>query len=301
MNKKTKIWLIIATSLIFVGCIIFGSVMTMLNWDFTKLLTVKYETNDYSINEEYKNISINTKSADVLFVPSETSQTSVVCYEQKNMKHSVAVENGTLVINIADERKWYEYIGVNLGTPKITVYIPQTVYGALSIKASTGDVSIKNDFGFESIDISLSTGDINIKNLTAKTLDLSLTTGEITVSNVNCEGDFTVNVTTGDVDITDTTCKNLKSKGSTGDISLKNVIASETFSIERSTGDVEFEKSDAEELYVITDTGDVEGSLLSEKVFITRTDTGNIEVPKSTNGGRCEITTDTGDIEIDIK
>ena len=46
MSKITKIWLIIAASFVLIGCIIFGGVMTMLKWDFTKLSTDKYETND---------------------------------------------------------------------------------------------------------------------------------------------------------------------------------------------------------------------------------------------------------------
>ena len=40
--------------------------------------------------------------------------------------------------------------------------------------------------------------------------------------------------------------------------------------------------------------------VLSAKVFITETDTGKVEVPKSVTGGRCEIETDTGDIQITV-
>ena len=57
---------------------------------------------------------------------------------------------------------------------------------------------------------------------------------------------------------------------------------------------------DAAEIFVETDTGDVKGSLLSEKVFIPKSDTGDIKVPKTVTGGRCEITTDTGDIKIEL-
>ena len=53
-------------------------------------------------------------------------------------------------------------------------------------------------------------------------------------------------------------------------------------------------------MFVETDTGDVTGSLLSDKVFITKSDTGSIDVPKTVTGGKCEITTDTGDIKIEI-
>ena len=64
MSKITKIWLIIAASLVLVGCIIFGGVMTMLKWDFTKLSTGKYETHNYEIDEKFNNISIVTDTAE---------------------------------------------------------------------------------------------------------------------------------------------------------------------------------------------------------------------------------------------
>ncbi len=280
MTKTTKIWLIIATTLLLTGCIIFGGVMTVYKWDFSKLSTNKYETNKYDIADNFKNISVNVKTADIVFVASEKAKTEVVCYEQDNANHEVSVDNDTLTIKLVDERKWYEYIGINFRTPKITVYLPQGEYGNLTVSASTGD--------------------IDIKNLSAENINLTVTTGEIEAKSITCNGDFKTTVSTGEVELKDVSCKNLSSNGNTGDITLKDVIAEEKFAIERSTGDVKFERCDANEIFVKTDTGDVKGSLLSDKVFITQTDTGNIDVPKTIIGGRCEITTDTGDIKITV-
>jgi len=319
MRKTTKIWLVIAASLVLIGSIVFGGVMSMLKWDFTKLSTGTYETNDYEINEDYKNISIVTDTADIVFVPSENPKTSVVCHEQKNMKHSVTVKDDTLVIEVIDTRKWYEYIGINFGGPKITVYIPQRECGVLSVRSDTGDVEISKDITFESIDISgstgnvanyasalenitikLTTGNIGTENISAGVLDLSVLTGGIRVSDITCQGDVKINVSTGKANLTDIACKNLLSRGNTGDISLKNVTASEKFSIKRSTGDVRFDGCDAAEIFVETDTGDVVGSLITDKVFITETSTGRIDVPNTTRGGRCEVITGTGNIKIAV-
>ncbi len=319
MRKRTKAGLIIASCLVLIGCILFGGVMAMLKWDFTKLSTTKYETNEYAINEHYNNLSIVTDTADIMLVPSVSAKSTVVCYEQKNVKHSVTVQNGTLVIEVVDTRRWYEYIGINFGAPKITVSIPQGDYGVLSVKSSTGDVEIPKNFQFESMDISESTGDvtsaasvsellkiktntgdIRVENISAGALDLSVSTGSVTVSGVVCEGDVKIRVSTGKTALTDIPCKNVISDGNTGDISLKNVIATEKFSIERSTGDVTFDGCDAAEIVVETDTGDVRGNLLSDKVFVAETDTGRVDVPKTVSGGRCEITTDTGNIRISI-
>lgn len=297
---KTKVWLLIAASLVLIGSILFVGVMSTLCWDFTKLSTGEFETNTYEISQAFDAISMDTDTADIVFALSEDGICKVVCYEQENAKHSAAVENDTLTIRVADKREWYEYIGINFSTPKITVYLPKTEYTKLLIHGDTSDVEISNDFMFKSVDISLSTGDICIENISAGALDLSVSTGNITVSHVTCDGDVKIDVSTGKTDMTDVRCKNLISSGDTGDISLKNVIATEKFSIERSTGDVKLESVDAGEIYIETDTGDVRGTLRTDKIFLTQTDTGGVDVPNTTTGGKCEIHTDTGDIKISI-
>lgn len=320
MRKTAKIWLVIAASLVFVGLIMFAAVMSEYKWDFSKLSTGKYETNTYEISEEFSNLSMNTDTADIIFALSDDGKCRVECYEEEKAKHSVAVQENTLVIKMIDEKSWYDYIGINFGSPKITVYLPKAEYTSLFINGSTGDIEIPKNFKFEGVDISLSTGDVNffasaskliviktstgnicVENTSAGTLDLSASTGRITVSNVICGGDANINVSIGRTNLNNIECKNITSCGDTGDISLNNVIAAEKFSIKRSTGDVRFDGSDAAEILVETDTGDVTGTFLSEKTFFVETDTGTVDVPESITGGRCEITTDTGDIELDIQ
>jgi len=245
MRTRTKVWLIIAASLVLIGSILFVHVMTTLQWDFMKLATVEYETNIYEISETFDDISVNTGTADIAFMLSDDGICRVECHEEANAKHSVTVEDGTLAVELTDKKSAYNfnvYIGLNFGSPKITVYLPKTEYD-----------------------------------------------------------DVTIRVSTGKTYLTDIVCKNVILSGSTGDIYLNNVIAEEKFSVERSTGDVKFDGSDAAEIFVSTDTGDVTGSLLSGKEFITQTDTGVMDVPKTVDGGRCEIVTDTGDIRITIK
>ena len=94
MKKSTKIWLVIATCLLLAVVIIFGGVMTMLKWDFTKLSTVKYETNKHEITEAFNSITIRTNTSDVKILPTEGNKCEIVCIEKANLKHTVTTENG---------------------------------------------------------------------------------------------------------------------------------------------------------------------------------------------------------------
>ena len=319
MNHHMKMWLVIAVVLIVVGGAVFVGAMAMVKWDFKQLSTTKYVINSYEISEKFYNISLIADTADVDFVLTDDGVCKVICYEGEKEKHTVSVAENTLKIQLVDERKWYEHIGIGYDSPKLTIYLPETQYGNVLVKTTTGDILMPKDFLLESLNItattgdirnsasatgavqlSVTTGDIYAESMMAQSLDMKVSTGKIQASDIGCEGDVTLQVSTGDVVLKDIVCKKVVSGGSTGDIILENVIAAETFSLERSTGDVRFERSDAGEINVTTSTGDITGSLLSDKLYIVDNNTGEVILPKGTVGGKCEITTDTGDVILTI-
>ena len=289
--------------------------------DFGMFTNSNFVTNTYEITDDFDSVSLKTDTADVAFLVSEDGICRVMCYEQGSMKHAVTVEEGTLGVQLEDTRKWYEHISLfSAGHPMITVYLPEGDYAALSVEVSTGDVGIPEGMQFEQIEvlgttgdvicsasavesmkIETSTGTIRVEDVTVGQMALRVSTGNVSVSSVVCEGDISLTVTTGKARLNEVSCRTLTSVGNTGDLYMAGVLASETVSLERSTGDVELEACDAAQLWIKTDTGDVEGSLLTEKVFLVVTDTGDVDVPKTVTGGRCEVTTDTGDVEFRIK
>lgn len=320
MSKTAKMWIVVAAVLVALGMVLFAGVMAAYDWDFTKLSTITYETNIYQVSGTFDIISIDVNTTEIEFIPTDDEDCSIVCFEAEKVKHSATVQNGTLVINTLDTRKWYDHIGISLGTPKMTVFLPQNEYNSLFIETDTGDITISEDFMFETleikgdtsdikcyasvtniIEVEVSTGNIEVGNISAGQLNLATTTGGIKISSATVKNNIDIETDTGSVKLTDISCADFIAEGDTGTISLKNVIATEKISIENDVGDIKFEGSDAAEIYFKTSTGDVAGTLLSEKIFITDTSTGRISVPKTTTGGKCEIKTSTGDIEIAIE
>ena len=315
-----KVMIIVAVALVILGAVVCIAAAASMKFDFRKMDNGNYQTNTYAVTEEFSSISIDVSTEKIAFKPADDGKCSVVCLEEENLKHEVSVSNGALTIIEKDERKWSDHIGFYTRTPEITVYLPESIYANLSIKTDTGDIEIPADFSFESASIKgdtadiefyapvkdllmihVTTGDIKTANITAGELDLRASTGHMSLSSIRCDGDIFTKVSTGKIRLEDITCGNLTSEGTTGDLTMKHVVASGNFNITRGTGDVEFDACDAAEIYVKTSTGDVTGTLLSEKIFFAESDTGKVRVPKSVTGGRCEIETDTGKIEITIK
>ena len=319
MRKSGK-WIITAIVLLVTGIVICGVSFGVLGFDLGKLSTVTYVTNTYDVSEKFQNISIDGDTENIKFVFSEEEKCRVVCFEEENDLHTVRVEDQTLTIEKKDRKGFWWNVSIATESPSITVYLPEKVYKELSIESDTGDVEIPKEFSFDTINVNLDTGDmsclasaegdirvrtdtghITIADVTAAGMLLSSDTGKMELSDVKISGDLEIQEHTGKVVLENVKCRNFTSDGDTGSLVMTNVTASGEFNLERNTGDIEFHGCDAETIYVETDTGDVTGTLLTDKVFITETDTGSVDVPKSVSGGRCEISTDTGDIRIEIQ
>ena len=283
MSKASKIWLIMATSLTAIGMILFIIAMSINDWDFSKLSAEEYYSTIYYIPEKFENINVNTKAADVSFMISSEDKVEVLVNEQEKVRHTVEVKGDTLTISVDDKRKWYEHIGISFETPEIIIFLPKEYL--------LSDVKIKT-----------STGDICAEAILVDSMDLTVSTGKITISNVECKGNISTEVFTGKVKVSHVICKNIYADGDTGDINLTSVLVEDMLSVKRDTGDVKFSRCDAGEIYMETDTGDITGSLLTYMEFYIETDTGDVKVPHDgeIEGGRCDLITDTGDIEISI-
>ena len=320
MNRTMKLWLTVAASLVFVGGVLFGIVMLLTGGDLMKLSNGDHEMNSYDVGGEFRNIFVQAKDADVLFLPSEDGSCRVVCDEAQRLKYSVSVENGTLSVRPVDARRWYEYISWFSPEKQVTVYLPAVEYGALAVEGSTGDIEISARFMFASVDASVGTGDVRcyasasgevkiktatgsacVEGISVGSLALSTSTGSASASDILCAGDVTVGVSTGSAQLKNVQCANAFLSGGTGTIHLQNVIAEQNLRIENGTGDVHLDGCDAAEIFAKASTGDITGTLYSGKIFVTDSSTGRIDVPASAPGGRCELYTTTGDIQIIIQ
>ena len=321
MKESTRVWIFVATALVIVGVIGFFVTMAKNKWNFKELDDTMFVTNNYDFDTTIEDITINTDTADLVFEKSTDGKAHISCYEDEKRLHNVAVSGSTLSVEVTDSRKWYEkFATVSFKAPSIKIALPEAAYKALVIKESTGEVKIPADFSFSSIDIKastgnvqcyastegtlkikLSTGGITVEGVSAAAANFETSTGSITVKSLSCAGDMYVKVSTGKSRLSDITCASFTSEGTTGAITMERLVASGKFKVKRSTGNVNLDKCDGAEVYIETDTGNIKGSFASDKIVFAKSDTGRVDVPKSTNGGSCELKSDTGHIIITIE
>lgn len=321
MKKSASVWLIVAVCLIVGGSILFAVSIASMGFEWTRLGTVQYETNTYTVDGQFDRICIRETTGKIIFLPSEDDTCRVECLEDTKTRHEVYVSNGTLTIEVINHRKWYEYIGIAFRSTETTVYLPQKAYQSLEAESNTGDIEVPGWLTFRDVSISGDTSDIicraavtgvlDIETDTGKIyvetangkmngMELSSDTGRVEVRGISVDGDVEIKTKTGRIELHGVRCGKLSADSNTGRVMLEQVIAEQEISVETNTGDVVFDRSDAASIDVKSDTGDVTGSLLSGKIFDVESHTGHARVPAGTQGGRCHIETETGDIEIEI-
>jgi DUF4097 and DUF4098 domain-containing protein YvlB len=178
----------------------------------------EFETHEYEIKENYKDIKIVTDTADIQFILSEKPNTFIVCEEEKNANHSVMVKENTLRIEVNDNKKWYEDIGINLRAPKITVYLGKSEYGNISLKTDIGNILLDNIIVTGKIAIETDTGNVKFEECDASEVFIETDTGNVT-------GSF----------VTD---KVVFAESNTGNIDIPKVIADEKCEIITETGNI---------------------------------------------------------------
>lgn len=248
--------------------------------------STEYVTEVFEIEDEFTNISVTALTSDITIDRSDDGKCRVEFFQPDYMELEAGVNNGTLEIEVNEDDPARLVFNIMSKTPTIKVYLPEEVYEDLSIDVTTGDIILGGISYGGSVDIKVTTGDIGIGN---------------NVSDDLTYGDLNIEVNTGDIVIDNVGCQDLIYNVVTGDIQLRDVLAADNINITGTTGDLTFDGCDARRITVNLVTGDINGTLLTDKDFDAHTVTGDIDVPSSSEGGRCELTTTTGDIVIDIE
>ena len=237
------------------------------------------KTKTFIIDEAFNKISIDVETEDIDIYYSN-NENKMVFNENNEVSLEVKVVNDTLIICIADERKFYDQM-FDFTIYKLDLFLSKDIIENIDIKCSTGDINIHDGLNVNNLKINNSTGDIEASNCDLGCLDINTSTGNIDLKNVGCQK--------LDIEIT------------TGNTKLTNVLVEEDLNINGSTGNVYLNDFDAKNIYIKLSTGNVKGTILTNKFFIVSSSTGDVVVPETRDGGKCKISTSTGNIIIKYK
>ena len=329
MKTSQKVALIVAAALFGCGVVLAAAGFAAVGFDHSKLEAEPLIENTHIIRSEFDDIFVQVSTANVsvrLSGENPSGDCRVVCKERKEVYHTAEVKDGILQVRVVDNRKWYDHINIFDEEMTVTIYLPcNTEYSTLEIHTDTGDISVpmmglkytkaifKSNTGdvftgahaTQILEARTDTGDIYVNGATGGAFAFVSITGDIKVqvsNSLTTGAQMSVITDTGDIDLSLMNGYRMLIETETGDINMKKVSVDENSYIFSDTGDITLEDFESQMISVVTSTGDVEGTLRSPKMFEIETSTGDVNVPPNGNDcGTCKITTDTGDINIQIK
>lgn len=295
MKKLT----VIAVILLAAGLIIFSAAFAFAKFDFKALSSEEYITNTYYAENAFSDIEIDVDEFKVTLIPYDGDECKVVCTETEKLKINVQTENGILKITQEDNRNWTDHVGVFLVEETVDVYLSEKEYGTLRINNTSGSAVISDGLVFSELHTESTSGSVKCC-ADADILSIDNTSGSIKLEGVDAS-DINIKATSGSISLKSVEAENsITADASSGSITFDSVRC-EALTVSASSGSVRLNDSDAADIDIRTSSGSVKGTLLSNKVFVTDTSSGSVDVPASFEGGKCYIKTSSGSIEISIK
>ena len=239
--------------------------------------------------EAFKSLYVNTTSGDVNLNVRYTFSEDVTLTSNSGTIGTAASVDGHLELHDAS--------GDIFAMGFLNTVTARTVSGDISLGGTTVDG------GCTTSDVKLksTSGDIAVRKATLNGLTVDVGSGDIALDSLTVTDAIHANNVSGDVLLLHVTCGELDVEATSCSVELIDSTVAGHLSIKTGSGDVHLERADAETLYVKTVSGFVKGSLRTPKVFYADTSSGSVDVPKSTEGGLCEIKTTSGDIRIIVE
>ncbi len=173
--------------------------------------------------------------------------------------------------------------------------------GALTAHSTSGSVCVDHLTVAGEAKLSSTSGRIEVKNTQAGALTADVGSGRVILEDVTVTNAITAETTSGGITLTRVSGGSMALDTGSGAVELTDTTATGHLQAETTSGSIRLTRADAATLNLKAGSGSVKGSLRTPKIFYTDTGSGSVDVPKSTEGGLCEIKTTSGSIHITLE
>lgn len=296
MKKAKMTAIIIASIVLVVGVAVTVASLAVARFDISGLLGNKKISYEVSDLEAFERISICESSCDVR-VESTVQEPYIEYTGSDSVTHNVTVKDGTLVIEGVDGRKWYEKI-LSFVDGKLTLYLPHGNEYELEISTKSGNVTIERAFNAKTVNVTTASGNVECGSDASEGATVETTSGNVNFN--GCHGKkISAKTTSGEIYAGGAICLEASFESCSGNVELEGVNVRDSLNVETTSGNIELDECDSAALKLVSTSGNISGELLSEKVFMAKSTSGRINVPFGLSGGKCEITTTSGNIDFE--
>lgn len=170
---------------------------------------------------------------------------------------------------------------------ELRVLLPSGFSGSVTIRTTTGEVSIEDLGGIRTLDVYVNEGDLSVSGVSVFSASLSYTAGDLTVDGLEAESFVRLNGVTGVSEVKNVNTPLFEVNVTAGSMEL-SAIDAEISRIVATTGSYSISDFDSQDITINLTTGSVNGMLkgrLNDYEIDCGTLTGNCNLPSENNGG----------------
>lgn len=229
MKKSKKILLTVSVICILAGlAMMAGAWLTLLDMDSGEIATMQFEKKAHTITDPFSQIIISTVNSSIEILPSTDGSCHVICDDNEKLYHEVSVqktEEGSLLhISQHDDWEWYETLGGLHWdeAPTLKVYLPMTEYEILHASSGSGDITVTQNFSFQTVFTLSTSGNTALSGLKAEHLTVRSSGGDIVIRSIQASQDVFLENVSGMMQIENLTAANLTTSTTSGNTVLEN-------------------------------------------------------------------------------
>lgn len=199
-----------------------------------------YEFKELVLEDDFDYLKIDLISHNINFKHSDDDKLKVEYYESENDKVNIKVEGNTLKLK-SEYKKKYRFFNFRFKSPKVSnvdIYLPKNEYQNIDVELISGDLKI-NNFIFNEISIKTTSGDISLSKLNVNNkVVIDLVSGDFHVEDLNVTNDLNVETVSGYIKINTVSSKSISAKTVSGDIYVNDLITN-SIKTETISGDID--------------------------------------------------------------
>lgn len=264
MNKTLNTLLIVAAVLFGSGVLVFGVAASTVGFNLAALSTSKAFTYaDYTSSKAFSSITISEDNAALKVVRTSDSKLTIHYGENNLEKYVFDETSSALTVSVSSSYRWFDLFNWTLETKVLTVYLPASYAGTLSMSTKNGAIAVEGYHG--------------------GALALSSKSGSITANDVASLDKASFVTDNGSIVIDTISASVVTLEDSNGYESVKNLSGTKSLSVKIANGSIAISAIEVTNSILLHSSngsisGDVEGPS-SDYTIISSTSLGSNTLP----------------------
>lgn len=295
MRKKT---MRLPVAFIIIGLVLLVSALCRTNFNVSRLASAECEMKRQAVSEPFDRIIADTANLNVVLTLAPDGVCEVEYPEGEAVRVSVQTKDGALIVS-QEEISFFPFniLPAQTGFESVNIRLSARAYSSLAVSATSGDVSVSNDFSFQSARVRTTSGNVDFC-ANAEETSLSATSGRISACG-GAIGQTVAETSSGDIRFENVQASSVRAELTSGCAYALSLACAGDMEISTCSGSIRLESANANGALTLKSTsGKIDLERVQSKTLKVATTSGSVCAGDTAAGDSIYMETTSGDIRL---